>query len=144
MEYLKKFKPKIAKDIEKAILNYSVTKSDNSSIIKSVYDFKINQIISYIDPKSPNYDKNIFSRVIKYEDIYKIVEDPFSGKMWTNLKIEEKKRLNVKHIQEPNTNLVCKKCKTKNVFNYERQTRSADEPATQFYVCVKCNYKWTG
>lgn len=144
MEHLKKFKPNIYKNIEKAILNYSVKKGKINNIVRSVYNMKINEVISLINPKSANYDKDLFKGIKEYDDIYEIIEDPFVGKIWNKLKNEEKKRLNVKHKQEPNTNIKCKKCKTKNVFNYEKQTRSADEPATQFYVCLKCNYKWTG
>jgi DNA-directed RNA polymerase subunit M/transcription elongation factor TFIIS len=36
---------------------------------------------------------------------------------------------------ESNSDIKCKKCK-KNVYEYSRQTRSADEPATDFYKCI--------
>jgi len=38
----------------------------------------------------------------------------------------------------------CRKCGSKNVNNYERQTRSADEPMTQFYQCLDCEHQWRG
>jgi len=37
----------------------------------------------------------------------------------------------------------CKFCKSSKYVNfYEKQTRSADEPATLFIECTKCNKKW--
>jgi DNA-directed RNA polymerase subunit M/transcription elongation factor TFIIS len=41
--------------------------------------------------------------------------------------------------------LECKKCGSKRVHSYTKQTRSADEPATTFAECVnpKCRQRWT-
>jgi DNA-directed RNA polymerase subunit M/transcription elongation factor TFIIS len=36
----------------------------------------------------------------------------------------------------------CKRCKSTNVYSYEKQTRSADEGATRFYECINCGLKW--
>eukprot|EP00040_Diaphanoeca_grandis_P000431 m.15422 g.15422 ORF g.15422 m.15422 type:complete len:114 (+) comp10567_c0_seq1:185-526(+) len=38
----------------------------------------------------------------------------------------------------------CEKCGHMEATVYERQTRSADEPSTQFYTCMnpKCKHKW--
>lgn len=36
----------------------------------------------------------------------------------------------------------CKRCKSTNVYSYEKQTRSADEGATRFYECTNCGLKW--
>ncbi|KAJ8599086.1 hypothetical protein CTAYLR_008866 [Chrysophaeum taylorii] len=36
----------------------------------------------------------------------------------------------------------CKACGSKRVSNYEKQTRSADEPMTQFFECVDCGKRW--
>ncbi len=39
--------------------------------------------------------------------------------------------------------VTCKRCKSKRVFSYQKQTRSCDEPSTTFNECVKCGDKWT-
>ncbi|MBI3640194.1 MAG: transcription factor S [Thaumarchaeota archaeon] len=36
----------------------------------------------------------------------------------------------------------CGKCGNNEAVWWMLQTRSADEPTTQFYRCVKCNYTW--
>jgi len=38
----------------------------------------------------------------------------------------------------------CRKCKSQNLNNWEKQTRSADEPMTQFFECLDCGNKWRG
>jgi len=36
----------------------------------------------------------------------------------------------------------CEKCHNKEGVWWSLQTRSADEPETRFYRCVKCNHTW--
>lgn len=36
----------------------------------------------------------------------------------------------------------CGKCKSTKVSNYEKQTRSGDEPMTQFFECFDCGNRW--
>ena len=36
----------------------------------------------------------------------------------------------------------CGKCKSQNLNNWEKQTRSADEPMTQFFNCLDCGQSW--
>ena len=45
--------------------------------------------------------------------------------------------------QEAMTNLFkCRKCGSRETSYYEVQTRSADEPMTQFITCLKCDNRW--
>tara|TARA_B100001996_G_scaffold357678_1_gene321790 strand:+ start:541 stop:1023 length:483 start_codon:yes stop_codon:yes gene_type:complete len=53
----------------------------------------------------------------------------------------------VRSILLDNTNgnsglFTCFKCKTKNTTYYSMQTRSADEPMTNFVTCLNCNIVW--
>ena len=36
----------------------------------------------------------------------------------------------------------CEKCHNKEGVSWAFQTRSADEPETKFYRCIKCNHTW--
>ena len=38
---------------------------------------------------------------------------------------------------------ICKKCGSKRVFSYQKQSRSSDEPSTTYCECVACRSRWT-
>tara|TARA_B100000029_G_scaffold458442_1_gene487858 strand:+ start:1005 stop:1325 length:321 start_codon:yes stop_codon:yes gene_type:complete len=42
----------------------------------------------------------------------------------------------------PTIEIECEKCKNNEAVWWMLQTRSADEPTTQFYRCTKCSYTW--
>ncbi|KAL0479848.1 DNA-directed RNA polymerase III subunit RPC11 [Acrasis kona] len=42
----------------------------------------------------------------------------------------------------PTVNMQCPKCSQPEAYFTEFQTRSADEPMTQFYQCVSCGHQW--
>lgn len=42
----------------------------------------------------------------------------------------------------PKTRIECPECGHFEAMWYMRQTRSADEPETRIYRCVKCSYTW--
>ncbi|MHB8568148.1 MAG: transcription factor S [Nitrososphaerales archaeon] len=42
----------------------------------------------------------------------------------------------------PTTNVECPKCGHNTAFWWFLQTRSGDEPPTQFFRCEKCSYTW--
>ena len=42
----------------------------------------------------------------------------------------------------PKTKIQCPKCESEEAFWWMQQTRSADEPPTRFYRCIKCNHVW--
>lgn len=42
----------------------------------------------------------------------------------------------------PTTSKECKKCRNNVAYYWLIQTRSADEPPTQFFKCTKCKYTW--
>jgi len=43
---------------------------------------------------------------------------------------------------KPTIEIDCEKCHNHEGVWWSLQTRSADEPETRFYRCVKCNYTW--
>jgi len=42
----------------------------------------------------------------------------------------------------PTIKIDCGKCGNDQAVWWMLQTRSADEPTTQFYRCIKCNHTW--
>ncbi len=46
------------------------------------------------------------------------------------------------YAELPKTKIMCPKCEHMEAYWWMQQTRSADEPPTLFYKCVKCSYSW--
>lgn len=42
----------------------------------------------------------------------------------------------------PTIDVVCPKCGNTKAYYWVVQTRSIDEPSTQFYECTKCGHRW--
>ena len=60
---------------------------------------------------------------------------------------ETKSELNILEENEgketlPSIKIDCEKCGNNEAVWWMLQTRSADEPTTQFYRCTKCNHTW--
>ena len=60
---------------------------------------------------------------------------------------EGKKRVIVMNEKDqfselPKTRIMCPRCEHMEAYWWMQQTRSADEPPTMFYRCVKCGYSW--
>ena len=51
---------------------------------------------------------------------------------------------NEKVIEEtiPTVKIECPKCGHNEAYWYSQQTRAADEPETQFFICKKCQHRW--
>ena len=69
------------------------------------------------------------------------------GKERKQVKGESSSTINVLDENEktqtlPVIKIDCEKCGNTEAVWWMLQTRSADEPTTQFYRCVKCNYTW--
>ncbi len=62
--------------------------------------------------------------------------------------VEEKKKSGSVIVLEkddtplPMTVMECPKCANKHAWYWLQQTRSADEPPTQFFRCTKCKHVW--
>ncbi len=45
-------------------------------------------------------------------------------------------------VEMPTTDIICPECSHGKAEYFQQQTRSADEPPTTFYRCVKCDHRW--
>jgi len=148
---------KLSRKIEKSIYNYVINLSKDkniqrrwsNSIFKKLYHSKVISI--YTNLKSDSYiqnttflqmlkDKKIKANEIGTLSVYDIFPDN-----WKDLLNAKSKRDKIKYELKPEamTNLFkCRKCGSRETSYYEVQTRSADEPMTQFITCLKCDNRW--
>ena len=148
---------KISKNIEKSIYNYIIEVSKNRDILRSwknkvFYNLYINKCLSiYINLNKESYIKNdyLFDRVksnkIDAKNIAKLsVYDIFPDN-WKDLMDKKSKMDELKYKLKPEAmtdQFKCRKCFSRSCSYYEVQTRSADEPMTQFITCLNCKNRW--
>lgn len=146
-----------SRNIEKHIYNNLITYSSNNNIIRSwsnnifinLYFSKIRSLYLNLDKESyinNNYllDK-ILNNEIKPEDIPKLSVYDIYPDNWKDILDEKTKRDKLKYELKPEAmtdQYKCRKCGSRKCSYYEMQTRSADEPMTQFFTCLNCQNRW--
>ncbi len=45
-------------------------------------------------------------------------------------------------VSMPTADVICPNCGHAKAEYFQQQTRSADEPPTTFFRCIKCNHRW--
>ena len=99
------------------LLRKNVVNGDQSLMCRCGFQKELNlsmeEINRSVDIKKKALDKNLI--VVSHED--KISVHPIVKK-------------------------VCPKCKNKEAEAWQEQTRSADEPSTSFFRCLKCKHTW--
>jgi len=76
--------------------------------------------------------------------------DYTEGDATTTKQVKEEKDVSEFNVLEksdgqetlPTIKIDCEKCGHDQAVWWMLQTRSADEPTTQFYRCIKCNFTW--
>lgn len=128
------------------------------NIEKSIYNFTIDECAK--NDVGPSWDEPLFSHVYKQKSIDVVVNLKKGG-------LSE--LLGAKAIQSKDVGYLspmelypdkwkdevdvdtrdvvegifqCKKCGSKRTTYYSLQTRSSDEPMTNFITCVECNNRW--
>tara|TARA_R110002074_G_scaffold359263_1_gene531797 strand:+ start:2869 stop:3390 length:522 start_codon:yes stop_codon:yes gene_type:complete len=145
----------LSKIIERDIYNYiiEVSKSNqykrswDNKVFKQLY---LNKIISiYTNLDKNNYVNNNYLldaiKNNKIKNICKINVTALHPEVWKPLLNKKSKIDRLKYSIKPEamTSLFkCRKCGSNSTSYYEVQTRSADEPMTQFVTCLKCNARW--
>ncbi len=148
---------RLSRKVEKSIYNYiiSISKEKNiqrkwsNSIFLKLYESKVLSIYSNLKKdsyiKNITFEKRLKDNKIKVKDIGTLsVYDIFPDN-WKDLLNAKSKRDKIKYQLKPEamTNLFkCHKCGSRETSYYEVQTRSADEPMTQFITCLQCNNHW--
>ena len=143
----------IEKDIYNSVINYSKTNNIKRSweciTFKSLYTSRVRSIYSNL--KSDSYIQNtsfkdrILSGEIDCSKISELSAHDIFPENWKELLDKKMKHDKLKYELKPEamTDMFqCGRCGSRSCSYYEVQTRSADEPMTQFVNCLKCNNRW--
>mgnify|MGYP001258316777 CR=1 FL=1 len=148
---------KISRQIEKSIYNYTIElankknyhKKWSNPYFKNLYISKIRSIYSNIKEdsyiKNKNFKNKILSNEIDPKTIANLSVFDIYPEIWKSLLDDKSKKDKLKYEYKPEamTDIFkCRKCGSRSCSYYELQTRSADEPMTQFINCLNCNNSW--
>lgn len=143
----------IEKDIYNSVIddskNKNIKRSWDCIIFKSLYLSRIRSLYSNI--KSDSYIQNlnfkyrILEDDIKSVSISKMSPSDIFPERWKILIEDKMKKEKLRYELKPEamTDMFkCRRCSSRSCTYYEMQTRSADEPMTQFITCLDCNNHW--
>lgn len=143
----------IEKDIYNSVISYSkknnIKRSWECVAFKSLYLSRIRSFYSNI--KGDSYIQNLTfkSRIleddIKSDNISSLSHVDIFPERWKILIEEKMKKEKLRYELKPEamTDMFkCRRCGSRSCTYYEMQTRSADEPMTQFITCLDCNNHW--
>ena len=147
----------LSRNIEKSIFNFVIDNSRENNINRrwdnkifyNLYFSKIRSI--YINLNKDSYIKNnylldkIKNNDIKPEEISKLSVYEIHPDNWKEIIDAKIKRDKMKYEIKPEAmteRYKCRKCGSRKCSYYELQTRSADEPMTQFFTCLDCKNRW--
>ena len=148
---------KISRQIEKSIYNSTIKFSSeknikrdwDNNIFRSLYLSRIRSIYTNLNPDSYLQNKNFITKILEKKidpaNIASLSRYDIFPEVWTDLlkKLSEKDKLKYELKPEAMTDMFkCRKCSSRSCSYYEFQTRSADEPMTQFITCLDCNNNW--
>ena len=147
----------LCRQIERHLFNSAIRtakkrymkRSWNNSIFLSLYISKIKSFYSNIATdsyvKNPHFKDKIVSGTIKVEQISELSVYDIYPENWAELLDKKIKRDKLKYEMKPKAmtdQYKCRKCSSRSCSYYEVQTRSADEPMTQFISCLDCGNRW--
>lgn len=143
---LKHVDKKKATELEKSIYDFSVDYAnvhETQYLIEQIYETKADEIINMIQNKETGFLNHIKKGTINLANVAFMKPDELNPDKYN--KIIKKKNTEADKINNQVTTTVytCKKCKNNKCQATQRQTRSADEPATTFVTCMECGYEFT-
>lgn len=123
-------------------LLYSYKNDLNKEFISSVYNDKASEILANFDKKSSVNNKTLVNRLTSGEmvgqEIAFLSPQQLHPGNWKS-EIEKKERVEYTKANRASTNMYkCNDCGERKCIVYQMQTRSSDEPMTQFCTCLVC------
>ena len=147
IEKLYSYAPNTCKNIEISIYNWALKYASKCNIDKDWDNFLFKHVYvtrSMFVIKNIELFPNIINEIIEQKESRKIGTIDFH-EYRTNTKQSDdtnKSQTNQTDNQEESGLFQCRKCKSRNTTYYSLQTRSADEPMTNFITCKNCGNRW--
>ena len=147
----------ISRRIEKSIYNYTINYSKNKGIkqkwsnpvFKNLYLAKSRSLYSNIKTtsyvKNPDFKDKIKENKLDIDNIANLSTYDIFPDIWKSLINDRIQKDKLKYDLKPEAMtdaFKCRKCSGRSCSYYEVQTRSADEPMTQFINCLDCGNRW--
>ncbi len=149
-KFNKYYGPIISKDFEESIYNFSLDYAENNNtpfLLENIYLSKADELFCLLTGNNlQKIIKAIKDGKIKPINIATMRQTELnlllSNKQFVD--IIKKRELNMMLSEKKgSTAFECKKCKKRKCSITEKQTRAADEPATQFITCLECGHVFT-
>ena len=144
-------------DLERGIYNFTIENAKQRAIravwenseFCSLYEIHARRTISNIDPASYVANTRLLTRLQDKEfpprDLAAMAFHELLPEKWGDL-IETSIKREAKMLEVDKSMATdmfrCSRCGKRQCTYYEMQTRSADEPMTQFIRCLNCNKQW--
>lgn len=145
------FEPK-AINLEKAIFNWSLKDAKQKEIKPIIFEnvnFKriyLNKCRTIIYNLTFNDQEDYIKNNVKTKDIPDIDIQRWKPELYTEIHAKMQKKdaqWVANHKDKQHTGIFkCGRCRSKNTVFVSLQTRSADEPMTNFITCLNCNNHW--
>ncbi len=111
---------------------------------KRIFNEKARNILKFLK-KNETWKNKIINNKITFDKLLNTEYYKLKPKLWKKFIEHEKeimKSIKDANIQATTDQFLCSKCKKRECVYTSRQTRSADEPMTNFVTCVNCGHKW--
>jgi DNA-directed RNA polymerase subunit M/transcription elongation factor TFIIS len=144
--------------LERGIFNYTLEHAGKRKVrrvwenpeMHHLYKINSQRVISNLDTASYVQNNRLLQRLrdkeFQPQDIAFMSYSDLYPEKWGDL-IERTMKREAKMLEVDKSSATdmfkCGKCKKRECTYYEYQTRSADEPMTQFIRCLNCNNRWT-
>jgi len=147
----------ISRRIEKTVYNSAITLAKErhikrlwtNKVFKELYMSKMRGIYSNISKNTfvnnSSFKQRILTNEIDLDHISDMSVYDIFPENWAHLLDKKTKRDKLKYEYKPEAmtdQFKCHKCSSRSCSYYEVQTRSADEPMTQFVSCLDCGNRW--
>lgn len=147
----------ISRNIEKGIYNQCLKICDEKNITKrwtnpyfeKLYISKVRKYYSHLYDKSyvknEGLKKRLLEKSVEPQKIADLSDYDLYPEAWKDLLDMKARQDKIKYEMKPEAMtdvFKCHRCGSRSCSYYEVQTRSADEPMTQFINCLECGNRW--